>query len=162
MKTKMQDMDENTYTLSEMKVAHLCSTLLRPHELYSPWNSPGQNSEVGSLLFLQGIFPTQGLNQSLPHCRRILYQLSHKGSSRVLEWVAYPFSRGSSRPRSWTGVSCITDSLPTELWGKPMYTLKTRIKIYITSFIMDPNWKNNMIVHQQEDGCETLWKMCTM
>ena len=49
----------------------------------------------------------QGVNPGLPHCRQILYQLSHKGSPRILEWVAYPFSRGSSQPRNWTGVSCI-------------------------------------------------------
>ena len=42
-------------------------------------NSPGQNTGMGSLSLLQGIFPTQGLNPGLPHCRRILYQLSHKG-----------------------------------------------------------------------------------
>ena len=62
---------------------------------------------MGSLSLLQGIFPTQGSNPSLPHCRRILYQLSHKGSPRILEWVAYPFSRGSSQPRNRNGVSCI-------------------------------------------------------
>ena len=43
-----------------------------------PWNSPGQNTGVGSLSLLQGIFPTQGPNPRLPHCRRFLYQLSHK------------------------------------------------------------------------------------
>ena len=43
-------------------------------------NSLGQNTGVGSLFLLQGIFPTQGSNPGLPHCRRILYQLSHKGS----------------------------------------------------------------------------------
>ena len=53
---------------------------LRPYGLYSPWNSPGQNTGVGRLSLLQGIFPTQGLNPGLPHCRRILYQLSHQGS----------------------------------------------------------------------------------
>ena len=41
------------------------------------------------------------------HCRWILYQLSHKGSPGILEWVADPFSRGSSLPRNQTGVSCI-------------------------------------------------------
>ena len=50
---------------------------LWPHRLYSPWNSPGQNTGVGSLSLLQGIFPTQGLKPGLPYCRRILYQLSH-------------------------------------------------------------------------------------
>ena len=49
------------------------SDSLRTHGLYSPWNSPGQNTGVGSLSFLQGIFPTQGSNPGLPYCRRILY-----------------------------------------------------------------------------------------
>ena len=74
---------------------------------YSPCNSQGQNTRVGSLTLLQGIFPTQGSNPGLPHCRQILYQLSHQGSPRILERVAYPVSSGSSRPRNWTGVSCI-------------------------------------------------------
>ena len=50
---------------------------------------------------------TQGSNPGLPHCRQMLYQLSHKDSPRVLEWVAYPFSSRSSRPRNQPGVSCI-------------------------------------------------------
>ena len=83
------------------------SDSLWPHRLYSPWNTPGQNTGVGSLSLLQGIFPTQGLKPGLWHCRQILYQLSHKGSPRILEWVAYPFSSGSSWPRNQTGVSCI-------------------------------------------------------
>ena len=83
------------------------SNYLQPHELYSPWNSPGQNTGEGSLSLLQGMFPTQGLNPGLLHCRQVLYQLNHKGSSRILEWVAYPFSRGSSQPRNRTRVSCI-------------------------------------------------------
>ena len=61
---------------SEVKVAQLCWTL-RPHGLYSSGNSPGQNTEVGSLSLLQGVFPTQGSNPGLPHCRWILHQLSH-------------------------------------------------------------------------------------
>ena len=58
------------------------------------------NTRVGSLSLLQGIFPTQGLNLGLLHCRWILYQLSHKGSPRILEWVAYPCSSGFSQPRN--------------------------------------------------------------
>ena len=54
------------------------SDFLRPHRLQSPWNFPGRNTGVGSLSLLQGIFPTQGSNPGLPHCRRILYQLSHE------------------------------------------------------------------------------------
>ena len=56
------------------------SDSLQPHRLYSPWNSPGQNTRVSSLSLLQRIFPTQRLNLGLLQCRRILYQLSHKGS----------------------------------------------------------------------------------
>ena len=58
------------------------SEFLRPHGLYSPWNSPGQNTGVGSLFLLQGIFPTPGPNPGLPCRRRILCQLSHKGSPK--------------------------------------------------------------------------------
>ena len=50
---------------------------MRPHGLYSPWNSPGQNTGVGSLSLFQRIFPTQKSNPGLPHCRQIPYQLSH-------------------------------------------------------------------------------------
>ena len=60
----------------------------------------------GYFSLLQGMFPIQGLNPGLPHCGKILYQLSHQESPRILEWVDYPFSSGSSRPRNWTRVSC--------------------------------------------------------
>ena len=66
-----------------------------------------KNSGVGSLSLLHRIFPTQGSNPSLPHCRRVLYHLSHKGSPSILEWVAYPFSSISSWPRNRTSVTCI-------------------------------------------------------
>ena len=68
---------------------------LRPHGLYSPWNSLDQNIGVGSLSLLQRIFRTLWLNQGLPHGRQIFYQLSHQESPRILEWVAYSFSSGS-------------------------------------------------------------------
>ena len=61
---------------------------LRPYGLYSIWNPLGQNIGVGSLSLLQGIFPTQGLNPGLLHYRRILYQLSHKGSPELLHIIA--------------------------------------------------------------------------
>ena len=82
------------------------SDSFRLHELYSPWISPGLNTGVGSLSLLQGIFPVQWLNPGLLHCGWILYQLSHKGGPRILEWVAYPFSV-DSQPRNRTKVSCI-------------------------------------------------------
>ena len=69
------------FILKDPCCAILClavSDSLQPHGLHSPWNSPGQNTGVGSLSLLQGIFPTQGLNPGLLHCRRILYCLNHQ------------------------------------------------------------------------------------
>ena len=88
----------------KMKVAQSCRTLCDPMDCIV---SPGQNTGVGSHSLLQVIFPTQGSNPGIPHCRRILYQLSHQGSPRILEWGAYPFSRGSSWARNRPGVPCI-------------------------------------------------------
>ena len=65
---------------SKSESRSVVSDSLQPHGLYSPWNSPGQNTGVGDLSLLQGIFPIQGLNPRLSHCRWILYQLSHRGS----------------------------------------------------------------------------------
>ena len=70
-------------------------------------DSPGKNTGVNCHALLQSIFPTQGLNPGLQHCRQILYHLNHQRNPRILEWVAYPFSRGSSCPRNRTGISCI-------------------------------------------------------
>ena len=150
----------------------IVSNCLQPRGRYSPWKSPGQKTGVGCFPLLQGIFSTQGSNPGLPHCRWILYQLSHKGSldlndtllwhlwssaplsglvnlpnlcskilsqdskiitwiflptlihrngdinvrkwkslshvrlfatqARILKWIAFPFSRGSSQPRDRT------------------------------------------------------------
>ena len=102
--------DPNKGKRSEVKVAQSCPTLCDPVDC-SPWNCPGQNTGVGSLSLLQGIFPIQGSNPGLPHCRQILYQLSHNGSPRILEWVAYPFSRVSSQLRNPTGISCIAGKM---------------------------------------------------
>ena len=78
----------------------MCPTLCDPLDCSPPGSSvhgdsPGKNTGVGCHALLQGIFPTQGSNPGLPHCRWILYRLSHQGSPRILEWIAYPFSRGS-------------------------------------------------------------------
>ena len=63
---------------SESESHSVMSDSLRPHGLYSLWNSPGRNTEVGSLALLQEIFPTQGSNPGLLHCRWILYRLSYQ------------------------------------------------------------------------------------
>ena len=68
-----------------------------------------------------GDLPNTGLNPGLPHCRQILYQLRHQGSPRILEWVAVPFSWGSSDPEIEPGsLGLQADSSPAELPGKPL------------------------------------------
>ena len=95
-----------------LEYKELCPTLCNPMD-YSlsgssvHGDSPGKNAGVGCHALLQEIFPTQGLNPGLPYCRLILCCLSHQGTPIILEWVAYPFSRGSSQPRNQIGVSCI-------------------------------------------------------
>ena len=67
---------------SESEVAQLCSTLCDPMDcsLLCPWDFPGKSTGVGCHFLLQRIFPTQGSNLGFPHCRQMLYHLSHQGS----------------------------------------------------------------------------------
>ena len=109
----------NTSSLTVLHlVAQSCLTLCDPMN-YSPpgssvhWDYPCKNTGVGHHALLQGIFPTQGSKLGLLHWRWIFYHLSRQGSLRILEWVAYPFSRGSSGPRIWTRVSCIAGGFCT-------------------------------------------------
>ena len=117
-------------------VAQSCPTLCDPMDCSLPGScvhgdSPGKNTGKGCHALLQGVFPTQGSNTGLQHCRQILYCLSHQGIPRILEWVAYPFSRGTSWPRNWTGVSCIAGGFVTSwaTWEVPLdsYCLLNRL-----------------------------------
>ena len=107
-------------------VTQLCLTLCDSMDCSPPGSSvhgdsPGNNTEVGCHALLQGIFPIQGLKPGLPHCRRILYHLSHQGSPIIPEWVAYPFSRDISDTGIKPGSPELqVDSLPAELPGKPL------------------------------------------
>ena len=111
--TNKSQLPKNYLYYEEEGLTNLCAvlslvtqsylTLCNPTDCSPPGssvysNSSGKNTGVGCHALLQGIFPTQGLNPGLLHCRQILYTLSHQGSPRILEWVAYPFSSGSSWP----------------------------------------------------------------
>ena len=106
-------------------VTQLCLTLCSPMDCSLPGSSvhgesPGKNTGVGCHALLHGIFPTQRSNPGLPHCRWILYHLSHHGSPRILEWVVSPFSRGPSKLGIQPGSPALqVDSLSAELPGKP-------------------------------------------
>ena len=71
LQSQRQAMPKKAQSESESRSA--VSNSLWPHGLYSPWNSPCQNTGLSSLYLLQGIFATQGLNPGHPHCRQILY-----------------------------------------------------------------------------------------
>ena len=93
------------------------SDSLPPHGLYSPWTSPGQNTGVGSLSLLQGIFPTQGSKSSL---QADSLPAEPQGSPRILEWVAYPFPADLLDPGIEPESPALqVDSIPTEPSGKP-------------------------------------------
>ena len=78
--------------------------------LLFPWDSPGKNTGVGCHSFLQGIFPTQGSNPSLPHCRQILYHLNHQGSPMNIRLHVYFWFRVFFRYMSGGGIAGSYDS----------------------------------------------------
>ena len=94
------------------------SSLSHVRLFVTPWNIQSMKFSrpeygVGSSCLLQGIVPIHRLNPCLPHYTQILYQLRHQGSPRILGWVDYLFSSGSSWPRNQTRVSCIARGLFT-------------------------------------------------
>jgi len=115
----------------KVKVPQLCPTLWDPIN-YKPWNSPGQNTRVGSHSIHQGIFPTQRSKSGLPHCRQILYQLKHKGNPRTLKWIAYPFSRAYSWHSNQTRDSCIAGGFFTKAIREASYWVAKKSQRKIT------------------------------
>ena len=122
---------------NESESCSVMSDSLWPHGLYSPGNSPGQNTGLGSLSLLQGIFPTQGSNPGLPHFRWVLYRLSHMGSPRILKWVAVPSWGHLPDPGIKPGSPALQeDSLPTELSGKRKPSLLKTINSYLVLILI--------------------------
>ena len=120
-------------TIIESESHSVVSVSLWPCGLYSPWKSPSQNTGLGSLSLLQGIFPTQESNSGLPHWGQILYQLSHHGSPRILRRVAYLFSSGSSQPRNQTRVFSIPGGFFTSWATREALSLNS-FKMYVFIF----------------------------
>ena len=119
-------------------------------------DSPGKNTGVGYYAPLQGIVPTQGWNPSLPHCSWILYCLSHQGSPRILEWAAYPFSRGSSQPSNWTRVSSIAGGFVTS-WATKEDLEWHKISLWTKLKISQINTEDEL---NKERGITCSWIIC--
>ena len=136
-----------------------CPTLCGPVDFNLPGSSlhghsPGKNIGVGCHALLQAIFPTQGWNPGLLHCRQILYHLSHQGSPRVLEWVAYPFSRGSFQPRNPTGVSCIAGRFFTDWVTRDAKSSRIQQCVFFNVYTFFPTWQSsNYLKHQLLTKC---------
>ena len=101
-------------------VAQSCLTPCHPMDCLPPGssvhgNSPGKNVKSGLPCPPPGNLPNPGSNPGLLHFRWILCHLSHQGSPRILEWVAYHISRGTSQPRNRTRVPCIAGRFFTSL-----------------------------------------------
>ena len=103
----------------KVKVAQSCPTLWNPMDSTDS-TTVHEILQARILEWVAGPFSRKssqlGLNPVLPHCRRILYQLSHQGSPRILEKVAYLFFSRSSQTRNQTQVFCIAGGFFTN-WG---------------------------------------------
>ena len=112
------------------------SNSLRPHGLYSPWNSPGQNTEVGSSSLLQGIFPTWESNPGLPHSRWIFNQLSHEGSPQL---GAYKYLRIATLVAQWKRIRLPVQETQVHYLGRK------------------DSWEKEMVTHCSILAWEILW-----
>ena len=129
---------------------------LGPHGLCTSWNSLGQNTTVGSLSFLQGIFPTQGSNPGLLHCRQILYHLSYKGN---LRYQGIRDTKGAFHAKMGT----IKNRNCTELTEAE--DIKKRWQEYTEELykkdLHDPDNHDSVITHPEPDilECKVKWAL---
>ena len=114
---------------------------LQPTRLLCPWGFSRQEYESGLPCSpsARGSSQAHGSNPGLPLCRQIPYRLNHQGSPRILEWVAYPFSRGSSWSKDQTRVSCIADGFFTS-WATGSHGKDLVIDIYLFLSRFPPYW----------------------
>ena len=134
-------------------VALSCPTLCNPMDRSLPGSSvhgdsPGKKTWLDFQALLQVIFTTEGLNPGIPHCRRILYRLSHQGNPKILKWVAYPFSRGSSQPRHQTRIPCIVGGF---------FTSRATREAPLALLAMCPNEGREIL---REDFRGSSWDVC--
>ena len=110
------------------------SNSLKPHGLYSPQNSPSQNTRVSCYALFQGIFLTQGLNPGHLHFGQILYQQSQQGSPGYLErhlsfhYNCTLFGKGNGTPLQY---SCLQNSMDRGAWWTMVHGIaksRTRLK----------------------------------
>ena len=158
-----------------LRCAQSCLTLCAPMDCSPPGSSvhgdsPGNSTGVGGHAFLQGIFPTQGSNPGLSHYRRILYRLSHQGRPRILEWVTYSFSRGSSWPRNRSRVSYTAGGFFTTSAAREAHWIPNKCQTLSFALITECNMdrpcpslhRAYILVAQWNNKCDhALWQTLT-
>ena len=145
-------------------VTQLCLTLCNPMNCNPPGSSvhrdsPGKNTGVGCHALLQGIFLTHGSDPGLLHCMWSFHQLRHQGSPRILEWLVYPFCRGTSQPRNCTRVSCTAGRFITS-WGTGNSGKPMSFYLFCFAVYLDLSHNHN----QNQNLCFSLWThiMCVL
>ena len=143
--------------VKESESHSVVSNSLGPHGLYSPWNSPGQKTRVGSLSLLQGIFLTQESNQSFLHCRQILYQLSYQGSPAHLHHTQICDSETGRRANNSLFVGPLNwrEFVSQQLINHFIGTKGTLPLIYRINFVafFQKLWKYIIKVSKQRNRC---------
>ena len=125
-------------SLVKVKVTQLCPTLCNPIDC-SPWNSPGQNTGVGSCSLLQRIFPTQGLNPGLPYYKWILYQLSHNGSQKI-HYLTHTINSLFCMMYKYSLILWCAIHACHTLWGKKITTIMVFKKIILWKQLFQNMW----------------------
>ena len=153
--TNNKDLPVTEHERSESEVAQLCLTLCDPMDCSLPGFSIHGISQARILVwvaisFSRGSSWPRDWTWVFPHCKWILYQLSHKGSPRTLQWVTYPFSSRSSRSRNWTRVSCVAGRFFTNraIWDidpnvrnmAKVFRVNSLVFLYFIIRITDKNW----------------------
>ena len=129
------------------------SDSLQHHGLYSPWSSQGQNTGVGSISLLQGIFLTQGSNPGLPHCRQILYQLSHKGSTLPPPQKKEMHTiKASNFSFIWDLIECYTQELASQIALRNCSQVGSEEPGYIWLW----GWEIHVVKHTSRCVCAQL------
>ena len=94
---------QNKASFCQSESCSVVSNFLQPHALFFPWNSPGQNTGVSSLFFLQVITPNPGIKPRSPALQADSLPAEPQGKPKNIGVGSHPFSSRSSQPRNWTG-----------------------------------------------------------
>ena len=123
-----------SYESKKESCSVVCDSLW-PHGLYSPWNSPGQNTGVVAFPFSRG--SSHHRDRTWVSCiAGFFVSWATVRNPRVLEWVAYPFSSRSFWPRNWTGVSCVAGGFFTN-WAIREALCESVIYIHLYPLLLE-------------------------